>query len=163
MLLLEDIVRAMAHVTGKDPNRVFSKVRKTILSLFRADLKQQALLHTRHRVKRTMEYRVDAKCASITTMQQHLTSLLEEIDPQHIYEDFCRQFHIFEQSGDYEAILRVFNQKSMLTSSNVAQLCGFKNKDKYIAGIIDAVRHGGPDADTIRKAVKRCLGADMQS
>ena len=159
MLLLEDIVRAMARVTGHNPDRVFGKVRKTILSLFRADLRQQALLHTRHRVKRTMEYRVDAKCSSIITLQQHLSDLLVEIDPQAIYEGFCQDFHRYEQAGDYDAILRVFNQKSMLTSSNVAQLCGFKNKDKYIEGIMSALKHDTADARCIITAVKKCLGA----
>ena len=150
----------MAQVNGCDPDRVFSKVRKTILSLFRADLNQQALLHTRHRVKRTMEYRVDARVDSIDTLQQHLSDLLVEIDAQATFDEFCRTFSQYEAAGDYNSILRVFNQKSMLTSSNVAQLCGYKNKDAYIAGIINVLRHESPAADAIRKAVRDILGAD---
>ena len=160
ILLIENIVRTMAQVNGCDPDRVFSKVRKTILSLFRADLNQQALLHTRHRVKRTMEYRVDARVDSIDTLQQHLSDLLVEIDAQATFDEFCRTFSQYEAAGDYNSILRVFNQKSMLTSSNVAQLCGYKNKDAYIAGIINVLRHESPAADAIRKAVRDILGAD---
>ena len=160
ILLIENIVRTMAQVNGCDPDRVFSKVRKTILSLFRADLNQQALLHTRHRVKRTMEYRVDARVDSIDTLQQHLSDLLVEIDAQATFVEFCRTFSQYEAAGDYNSILRVFNQKSMLTSSNVAQLCGYKNKDAYIAGIINVLRHESPAADAIRKAVRDILGAD---
>ena len=160
ILLIENIVRTMAQVNGCDPDRVFTKVRKTILSLFRADLNQQALLHTRHRVKRTMEYRVDARVDSIDTLQQHLSDLLVEIDAQATFDEFCRTFSQYEAAGDYNSILRVFNQKSMLTSSNVAQLCGYKNKDAYIAGIINVLRHESPAADAIRKAVRDILGAD---
>lgn len=163
ILLVENIVRTMAQVNGCDPDRVFTKVRKTILSLFRADMKQQALLHTRHRVKRTMEYRVDARVDSIDTLQQHLSDLLVEIDAAAIFEEFCSRFAQYEASGDYNSILRVFNQKSMLTSSNVAQLCGYKNKDAYIAGILNVLRHDSPAADAIRKAVRDILGADTIS
>lgn len=160
ILLLEDIVRTMAQVNGCDPDRVFVKVRKTILSLFRADLHQQALLHTRHRVKRTMEYRVDARVSNIDTLRQHLSDLLVEIDPQAIFDGFCARFTEYENAGDYNSILRVFNQKSMLTSSNVAQLCGYKNKEAYISGILNVLRHESPAADKIRHAVRAILGAD---
>lgn len=163
MLLLEDVVKAMAKAAGTNPLRVFDKVRKTILSLFRADIRQQALMHTRHRVKRTMEYRVDARCNDITTLENHLTALLKEIDPRRTYEKYCQEFHSYEQTGDYNAILRVFNQKSMLTSSNVAQMCGFKSKERYIEGIVRLLRHTSPEADMIRTAVRNCLGADAMS
>lgn len=159
MLLLEDIVRAMAESTGNNPDRVFAKVSHTIHSLFKADLRQQALQHTRHRVKRTMEYRVDARFNDITTLEKHLNKLLDEISPRGIYENFCREFRRYCDSGDYEAILRVFNQKSMLSSSNVAPMCGFKNKDQYIAGIIKLLHGHSPAAEKVRKAVRRCLNA----
>lgn len=160
MLLLEDVVRAMALAGGHNANRVFDKVRKTILSLFRADLKQQALMHTRHRVKRAMEYRVDARCSDIATLEKHLDGLLGEIYPRRTYEEYCREFHNYDQSGDYTAILRVFNQKSMLTGSNVAQMCGFKSKEAYIEGVVKLLRRETPEAAMIRDAVRRCLGAD---
>lgn len=161
MLLLEDIVRAMAGATGNNPVRVFDKVRKTVLSLFRAELRQQALLHTRHYVKRMLEYRADSRSASISNYREHLSHLMEEINPQPVYDRFCSLFHRYEQEGDYNAILRVFNQKAMLGGSNVAQLCGFKNHERYIDGIIAVL--SGPPYDyqrAIIAAVRRCLGAD---
>ncbi|MCM1067013.1 MAG: DUF4435 domain-containing protein [Muribaculaceae bacterium] len=160
MLLLEDVVKAVAKAGGHSPERVFARVRKTILSLFRADLRQQALLHTRHRVKRTVEYRVDARCADISTLENHLSSLLAEINPRGTYEEYCRLFHEYDRNGDYEAVLKVFNQKSMLTGSNVAQMCGYKNRDRYIEGVIKILVHDTPGADAIRSAVRRCLGTE---
>lgn len=160
MLLIEDIVRTMAAVAGKDPDRVFFKVKRAIISLFRADLRQQALLHTRHRVKRTIEYRVDARCDNVEMLEEHLTELLKEINPTSVYEEFCRQFHTFEQNENYEAILRVFNQKSILISCNVAQLCDLQNRDKYIDAVINVLRHNTPYAERIRAAVRKCLAAD---
>lgn len=160
MLLIEEIVRTMAEVAGKDPNRVFFKVKRAIMSLFRADLNQQALLHTRHRVKRTFEYRVDARCENVGMLEEHLADLLKEVNPTAVYNEFCRQFHKYEQAEDYESILRVFNQKSILISCNVAQLCGHQSRDKYIEAVINILRHNTPHAERIRAAVRKCLAAD---
>ena len=158
MFLIEDVVRAMAQSNGQDPDSVFDQVKKTVLSLFRSELRQQALQHTRHRVKRLVEYRVDARFTDIGNLEEHLSSLLEEISPRRIYESLCREFHDYERRSDYAAVLRVFNQKSMLSSSNVAQLCGYKNKDRYIKGLITLLRRNGTAAETVRAAVRRTLG-----
>ena len=114
-------------------------------------------MHTRHRVKRTMEYRVDARSADITVYEQHLQSLFDEINPRKIYEGFCNDFHRYVDTDDYASVLRVYNQKSMLSACNVAQLCGFVNKEDYIEGILEVLRHESRYADAIRRAVRKCL------
>ncbi|MCH5222298.1 MAG: DUF4435 domain-containing protein [Muribaculaceae bacterium] len=158
MLIIEDVVRVMAKTAGSDPDAVFAQVSKSVISQFRSELKQQALLHTRHKVKRLVEYRVDARFTDIGNLEEHLSGLLGEISPRRIYEEFCREFHAYVRNKDYNAVLRVYNQKSMLSGCNVAQLCGFRNKDKYIKGLIDLLRRNGHEAEAIRDAVKRCLG-----
>lgn len=45
----------------------------------------------------------------------------------------------------------------MLANSNVAPMCGFNNKDHYIAGVIDMVRRNTPQAAAMRDAIRRCL------
>ncbi|MDE6277985.1 MAG: DUF4435 domain-containing protein [Muribaculaceae bacterium] len=160
MLILEDIVRTMAEVGGHDPERAFWRLRRTIVALFRADINEQAMLHTRHRVKRTMEYRVDARCRDIATLERHLRELPGEINPRGLFEVFRAEFTRYYDEGDYASILRVYNRKSMLISGNVAQLCGFRNKDRYIEGIIRTLRRGGAPAERIRAAVRRILRAD---
>ena len=159
MLLIEDVVRTMAKVTGNNPDRVFGKVKRAIIHMFKADVRAQALLHTRHRVKRTVEYRVDARFDDIATMERHLDGLLEMIEPRKIYENFCREFHRYADTGDYAAVLKVYNQKAMLPGCNVAALCGFANKDEYIHGIIEVLRHHTPEAATLRSALRAALGA----
>lgn len=157
IMLLEDIVLTMAALAGNDPNRVFGKVKHTILALFKADIHQQALQHTRHKVKRIVEYRVDARFSDINTLEKHLVELPQEVNPRDIYEKLCREFQEYVKNQDYPAVLRVFNQKSMLSSSNVAPMCGFKNKDKYIEGIIRVLRRTTPEAERIRTAIRRTL------
>lgn len=157
MFILEPIVRTMASRAAKDPDRVASKVRKAVINLFKAELHNQALMHTRHRMKRTVEYRVDARFDSINNLERHLAGLVDELAPRKVYETFCAQFNTMVQQGDYAGILRVFNMKSMLTGCNVAPMCGFKSKDAYIEGVIALLRHKNSDAENIRRAVRACL------
>jgi len=157
MFLLPEVISAMALTAGADPRKILGKVKRSIITLFRSDLKQQALQHTRHKVKRNVEYRVDARFSDIGTLEKHLESLLDEINPRNIYEQFCREFRRYIDEEDYGAILRVFNQKAMLSNSNVASLCGFSNKEQYINGVLNFVRGNSPQAAGVREAIRRCL------
>jgi len=160
ILILEEVVRAVASYRHKDENVVFQKVRSSILSQFRHDLRAQALMHTRHRVKRIMEYRVDGRFANINMLEEHIARLTQEINARGLYENFCRQFRSYDASGDYPSVLRVYNQKSMVAACNVAGLCGLKNKDEYIKTILQMLRDESNGAERIRRAVKACFGLD---
>ena len=160
ILMLEEVVRAVASYCRKDEQRVFEKVKASLLRQFRQDLKQQALLHTRHRVKRTMEYRVDGRFANINMLEEHLTSLMTEINPRGLYDNFCRDFRHYVAANDYASILKVYNQKSMLPASNVAGLCGLKSKDEYVKTILNILRQEGRGAARIRTAITACFGMD---
>lgn len=161
MFILEPIVGTMARRAGKNADRVVSKVRNAVINLFSANLKDQALMHTRHRMKRTVEYRVDARFSSITKLEEHLAGLVDEIAPRRVYEKFCSEFQRMVSEGDYRGILRVFNLKSMLISCNVAPMCGFKTKDDYIEGVFAVLRLKNSYADEIRAAVRDCLKVDI--
>ena len=69
MFLIEDVVRAMATVGGHDAVRAVAKVKRTVIALFKADVRQQALQHTRHYMKRMMERRVDGRFPDIATLE----------------------------------------------------------------------------------------------
>ncbi|MBQ4345116.1 MAG: DUF4435 domain-containing protein [Muribaculaceae bacterium] len=162
LLMLENIVRVVAHRHGKDANQVFRKVKMSIIDQFRQDLRQQALLHTRHRVKRTVEHRIDGRFTNINSLEDHINDLVQEINPRGLYEAFCREFHKYVDAGDYKSILRVYNQKSMIASSNVAALCGVnrKGKDGYLQSIIYILKEDGKDAQRIRQAVINSFNID---
>lgn len=158
ILMLEDVIKTVAASRGCNPERVFNKVSSAVISQFSLALKQQALLHTRHRVKRTVEYRIDGRFNSINMLEEHIMKLRDEIAPRKIYDEYCREFRRYVETGDYAAILKVYNQKSMLPASNVAALCGLKNKDEYIRAIINLLCQSGKAAETISRAVRRCFG-----
>ncbi len=158
LFLLENVVKTMATMNRKDPERVFAKVKSAIISLFRGELRQQALMHTRHYMKKMVERRVDARFSDITTLEKHVAGLVDELDPRSTYERLCRDFHNFVDSGDYASVLKVFNQKSMLGNCNVAPLCGYNNKDSYINAVISTLRTKTKEAESIRNALRRGLG-----
>ena len=160
ILMLEEVVRAVASYNGQNEETAFMKVKKGIMKFFSAELKSQALLHTRHRVKRTMEYRIDGRFNSINGLEDHIVDLVKEINPRGLYEQFCRDFRGYVAEGDYASVLRVFNQKSMIPESNVARHVGLKNPDRksYMRAVISILHTETPQAERIRNAVRRCLG-----
>ncbi|MDE6527512.1 MAG: DUF4435 domain-containing protein, partial [Muribaculaceae bacterium] len=159
ILMLEDVVRAVARFNGHNDQKVFVTVKNAIVRMFRHDLKQQALLHTRHRVKRTVEYRVDGRFTNINALEEHMQHLVKEINPRGLYEQFCRRFSQIAALEDYAGILRVYNQKSMVPRSNVGQLCGLSgSKDAYVQAVLAVLKSDGPEAHAIRSAITRCFG-----
>ena len=158
ILMLEEVIKAVAEARGHNAARVFDRVRKAVINQFAGELKDQALMHTRHRVKRLMECRIDRKFANIAQLERHLDGIRDELDPRGIYDSLCLKFHSYVNSGNYRAVLKVYNRKSMIPSSNVATMCGLKNKEEYIATIIEILRTEAPGATRIRDAVKRCFG-----
>lgn len=162
LLLLEGVVKAVASYHGKSPERVFNSVRRSILGQFNKDLRRQALLHTRHRVKMTMSYRIDGRFNSISDLERHITQLTMELSPRKIYEDFCRQFKRYLQIGDYPAILRVYNQKSMLPGCNVAGLCGLpQGRNPYVDAVIAILRTKSPQAKEIRSTIAEAFHQEL--
>lgn len=160
ILMLEQVIRAVAAYCGKDETRVFLHVKRSVLQQFKHDLHQQALLHTRHRVKRTMEYRIDGRFSNINKLEQHMEDLIHEINAKGLYENFCQEFNRYHAESDYSSVLRVYNQKSMLPASNVAGLCGLHNKEEYIDTILEILRSDHPQARRIRTTVRQCFNLD---
>lgn len=158
ILMLEGVVRAVARHHRRDENRVFTKVRNAVINMFNANLRKQALEHVRHRVKRNVEVRIDRRFQDIGALEDHMTDLVNEINPRGMYEDLCRDFHGYVNRGDYAAILRVFNEKSMVPDSNVAQLCGLETKEDYVKSILAILKEDGPEAEVVRSTIKSCFG-----
>lgn len=154
LLMIEDVIKIVATVRHRDGDRAFEKVKSTVLALFKAEMRQQALQHTRHLVKHIMEHRIDGRFASITKLEEHMADLVDEINPRAIYEQFCREFSGYIQQGDYASVLRVFNQKSMVGQSNVGPLTNTGDKRGYLAAVLNILKTETPAADRLRAALR---------
>ncbi|MDO4320505.1 MAG: DUF4435 domain-containing protein [Bacteroidales bacterium] len=159
LFMLEDVVRTMAARNRRRPDQVFAKVRRNLLHLFEGQIKRQALEHTRHRLKKEVAHRVDGKFDNITELERHITEMMLTINPRGIYQSLLKQFESYVRSGDYAAVLRVFNHKSMLSETHVASLCGLQGDDKktFITYILNLLEHDSKDAETIRAAIRKAF------
>jgi hypothetical protein len=157
LFMLEEVVRTIASVHRRDENKAFSKVKAAVMSLFKAELKTQALQHTRHYVKRTVEHRIDGRFANITKLEEHMVDLIDEINPRAIYENFCREFNGYVKQGDYASVLRVFNHKPMLSQSNVSTLTGCNDVQAYITSVLNTLKTRGEASTRLRTALRAAL------
>ncbi|MDE6008459.1 MAG: DUF4435 domain-containing protein [Muribaculaceae bacterium] len=164
LFLLEGVIKAMAKRRAKDPRKVFAKVSAAVIAEFSRRYDEQALQHVRHRVKREVECKIDARFPCITAMETHLRSLINLLTPRKQYDQLRSDFRRMLDEKDYAGILKVFNHKPMLGDSGVARLLGYKSKDDYIAGVISTLKEGGPEGVEIRNAVRYCFRVeDMKS
>ena len=76
-----------------------------------------------------------------------------------IYSELKKQFTHYVETGNYQEILRVYNQKGMLPQSQLCKICGISNKENYLNMILSILKEDKEDAQTIRTAIKECLGA----
>lgn len=156
IFMLEPVIRVMAGLNHRDPDVAFGKVKRNIMRLFEADIHQQALQHTRHRMKRGVEHRIDGRFANISQLEQHIASLADELSPRRVYEDLCNEFRRYLRDDDYAAVLRVYNRKTMLSESHVASHVGLKrdDKDNYIATVLNILTYNYRGSDEIRAAIR---------
>ncbi len=157
IFMIEEVLRTVASLNKRDPDEAFSRIKRSIMRLFESDLKAQALQHTRHRVKRAVEHRIDGRFANISQLESHMAELPAEINPRSIYEGLCRDFRRYLRDGDYAAILKVYNRKTMISESHAARSCGLRkdDKDTLIRAVIDILRRDIAGAAEIRAAIRK--------
>lgn len=158
LLLIEPVIRIVAHRMGLNPNDTFEKVRTNIINMFSEELQQQALLHTRHRIKREIECYIDRRSANIDAYEEHIRNLTAQTNPRQLYEELCQRFTTYVENRQYDKILQVYNQKSMLPNCGIVQMCGFAGKDKYLKFILSILRENGRDANNLRQAMRQVVG-----
>lgn len=160
LFLIEGVVRTMARRRGKNPERVFNKVRDSILRQFETQYREQALMHVRHKVKREVECKIDGRFRNIGELETHLRQLPYLLNPGAVYNQYEHEFADMVEQSDYASVLRVFNHKPMLGDSGVAGLLGYSGKDMYIADVLNVLKGGDRDANVMREAIKYCFRID---
>ncbi len=124
IFLLEQVIRIMARRRKKNVERVVNRVRHSIIRMFASHHREQVLQHVRHKMKRDLECRADARVNSIDALEKHLHALPSSIDVRSHYNRLITEFKQMIDSRDYAGILRVFNHKPMLPERGVVQLLG---------------------------------------
>lgn len=155
IFLAPGVVETMAEIRNRNPKKVVKAVRQEVIHKFEQMLEAQALQHTRYRMKRDVERKIDARFTCITALELHIKSLIKKLKPRETYDQLVAEFKRMARGGDYEGVLRVFNHKPMFTGSCVAKALGFSNIDDYVAGVIAAMKHGDEPAERLRSEIRR--------
>lgn len=157
IFLTEGVIKVMAEMRGCKPERVLSRVRRSVFNNFRKNIEEQALQHVRYRVKREAECKIDARFSCITAMELHLSRLVERLQPRAAYDRLVKEFRAMVDNGDYAGVLKVFNHKPMLGNSGVATLLGYKHRDDYISGVLDTLRGHDHWSGSLAAAIRSCF------
>lgn len=155
IFLAEEILRIMAEIRHRNPDIVAVKVKKEVLAEFRRQLEQQALQHTRHRMKRDVERKIDARFSCITALELHIKSLVYKLRPRETYSQLLKQFNVLERTEDYAGILRVFNDKTLFRQSCAIPLLGFANPEAYVEGVLQALQGHSENSERLREAIRK--------
>lgn len=155
IFLSPGVVQTMAEIRGRNPKKVLKSVRQEVMHKFEDMLENQALQHTRHRMKRDVERKIDARFTCITALELHIKSLIKKLKPRETYDQILAEFKRMARGGDYEGVLRVFNHKPMFTSSSVAKSLGYSNIDEYVNGVIATMKHQDEKAQLLRQEIRK--------
>ncbi len=155
IFLSPGVVETMAEIRNRNPKKVLKAVRHEVIHKFEEMLESQALQHTRHRMKRDVERKIDARFTCITALELHIKSLIKKLKPRETYDQLLAEFRKMARGGDYEGVLRVFNHKPMFTGSCVAKCLGYSNIDDYVAGVISAMKHQDEKAARLRSEIRK--------
>lgn len=163
IFLLPGVITVMAKRRGKSPSKVLEKVKQEVFYMFSRQADAQALQHVRHRVKREVECKIDARFTCITALETHLKTLVFKLQPRSHYNELRKEFARMMEERDYEGILRVFNHKPMLPNCGIHQLLGFRTKEDYIAGVLAALSEKSDDARKLRNTIRYCFRLDEEA
>lgn len=161
IFLLPEVIRVMAKRRGKNGRQIVTRTHADIVRMFRRQLDDQALQHTRHKVKRDVECRIDARFNCITAMETHIRQLINKLEPRKYYNSRRKEFLQLAEEKDLYGILRVFNHKPMLAAVNIHGQLGYKSPQDYIAGVIETLKGNDEDSKTLRNAIVHILHADQ--
>lgn len=153
IFLAEPVVRIMASASGLDPERTMRNVRNIIFDLFIKMYEEQALQHTRHRMKRDVERKIDARFTCITALELHIKGLIHTLHPRDTYNELITQFEAIIRRRDYAGVLKVFNYKAMLTGTSIPHLLGHTSADDYVTAVLKTLRSDPVHGPALRDAI----------
>lgn len=154
IFLAQGVLEIMAQVKGKNAKRIVKAVRHELIEKFVERIDAQALEHTRYRVKRDVERKIDARFTCITALELHIKGLIHTLRPRETYDRLRSDFRRMANAGAYADILRVFNHKPSFTGSCASRMLGFSNSDAYISAVIGIMKSRTQEGELLRREIR---------
>lgn len=154
-LLSEQLIKQVASNMMKNPDEVFNQVKNNVVIFFQSQITSQAIEHTLHRVERLLKSATDnAKIKDINELDVKLSDFWTNLKFKEIYTELVANFQSLIDSQNYEGILKVFNNKGLLSNSQVAILCDLNTKnDAYLNYVIALLKRNDDKAIKIKESI----------
>jgi|ERR1035437_1354104 ABC-type lipoprotein export system ATPase subunit len=154
-LILEEVVRTVASIMMKDPDLVFQKVKSNTISFFKTQIEKQALEHTISRVERLFKNATNnTNVKTFTEFEASLNNFWQHQNFLQVYTEILDIFQSYVNTGNYSEILKVFNNKGLISNSGVVSLCDLSNKnDAYLNYILGILKQENDYSKIIQNAI----------
>jgi len=155
-LLIEDIIKQVATSMMKEPNSIFENVKHNVIHFFATQIETQALEHTMHRIERVLKNVINnSKNKEIAEFETSLDNSWQSIKTREIFDSLVIQFRQLVDTANYDEILKVFNNKGLISNSGVVTLCDLSNKnDAYLNYVIGVLKQDNENSTKIKDAIK---------
>ena len=157
LFLVEELIKEMSTALGEDPEKVYKEVKRYIVQQrFSKEINKQI----RQSVVANLKY-----CLSVAELSQKnereakasLDVLFQSLDYEQIETIEGTRFRNALDSDDYKRVLRVFNEKNLVSS--VGTFFGIKN-DVYCNKVLALLR--GEKHDAIVAAIAPYLPSEIR-
>lgn len=154
LLLIENIVKAIANHMGRDEEDVFYQVQKNLIAFFSSQLESQILLHFKERLRRDFISLSNFTTKLIPDVIAEIDGFYNLVDKQNLFDTIKIEFESVVTHNDYDSVLRLFNLKNaLIPNSKVCELTGIKNKEDYLKLAITLLKKKDAVSQTIRTGI----------
>lgn len=154
LLLIENIVKAIAKHMGRDPESIFNQVKQNLIAFFATQLDAQILLHFKELLRRDLISLTNFSTKNIADVITEVDGLYSAVDKQKLFNKVKAEFDAVVATNDYDVVLRLFNLKNaLIPNSKVCELTGIKNKEDYLKLVITLLKKKDSVSADIRNAI----------
>jgi hypothetical protein len=154
LFLVEDVVSFVAEYMGKNKDEICLEVKKNATAFFNSQLESQIILHYRRALDRQMAALANFNSKDIKTINSEIDAIYSSIDKNKLLEEIKNIFEKVVAENDFDAVLRLFNMKNLISVSKVCELTGIKNKLEYIKLVISLLKKKDPLGLTIKSSIE---------
>jgi ABC-type cobalamin/Fe3+-siderophores transport system ATPase subunit len=153
--LLENVIKTVAKRMLKDENEIFNSFKTELITLFQTDLEEQAVLYTKHRIRKDIEFNLDPTGKTFDKFKNSFDSYFLTLNIQQIFDNCKNKFREYINNQDYEAILMVYNNKGIMYKLGLPKKCGITNRNgDYINFVLNLIKQNEADGQLIKQAIK---------
>lgn len=151
LFLLTDVIKIVAEKQDKtEIDQIVSDVKEKTFEFLQNNMEEQALLFTRQRCQNDIIQKINKSVSSIEEYKSNLNELVLLVDLQSIYEKEIDKMNDIIADRDYDAALKVINNKGLLPYTQLSNKFGWK-KEYYINYVLQLLEKD----DEVAKRLKQ--------